>query len=151
MKLLERFLLIIFLLLIVSVIIFIGFKNYSSNLKQNKVCFKNDCFSVEVADTESKRTQGLMFRKKLEQDRGMLFIFDEEGIYSFWMKNTLIPLDIIWINEKDEVVFIKKYFQPCQEEPCKSVTPDKEAKYVLEINGGLADKINIKVGDKFDF
>jgi uncharacterized membrane protein (UPF0127 family) len=80
----------------------------------------------------------------------MLFIINEEGIYPFWMKNTLIPLDIIWINKDKEVVFIKKDFQPCTE-ICESITPDKKAKYVLEINGSLADKNNIKVGDKVDF
>ncbi len=90
-----------------------------------------------------------MFREKLDLDKGMLFIFEEEGEYSFWMKNTLIPLDIIWINKAKEVVFISGNTQPCQEEySCSSINPGKNAKYVLEINAGIAEKIGLKVGDK---
>ena len=92
-----------------------------------------------------------MFRENLEQDKGMLFIFQEEGEYSFWMKNTLIPLDIIWINQNKEVVFIKKNFEPCTQEVCPSVKPDKKAKYVLELNVGTVEQIGLKIGDKIIF
>ena len=62
---------------------------------------------------------GLMFRENMDSDRGMLFIFEKEGEYPFWMKNTLIPLDIIWINKDKEVVFISENAQPCEEgKPC---------------------------------
>jgi uncharacterized membrane protein (UPF0127 family) len=64
------------------------------------------------------------------------------------MKNTLIPLDIIWINSSQNVVYIKKNAQPCTPDYCPSIVPIKNAKYVLEINGGLSDKYEIKVGDK---
>ena len=132
--------------------------------KENKVCYKetrldspdasrarHGCFYVEIADTTEKQTKGLMNRENLDENRGMLFIFDNEGIYSFWMKNTLIPLDIIWLNENKEVVFIKNNAQPCEEENCPSIKPDKEAKYVLEINGGMVDKIGLKIGDYLTF
>ena len=118
--------------------------------KEKSVCFAENCFFVEIADTPEKKSQGLMYREKLAENRGMLFIFDKEGNYSFWMKNTLIPLDIIWLNENKEVVFIKNNAQPCQNE-CPAIKPDAEAKYVLEINSGLANKINLNLGDKLIF
>ncbi|PJC82720.1 hypothetical protein CO006_02210 [Candidatus Roizmanbacteria bacterium CG_4_8_14_3_um_filter_35_14] len=117
--------------------------------KQNQVCFKNYCFNVELAKTAEEMKNGLMFRENMDSDRGMLFIFEKEGEYPFWMKNTLIPLDIIWINKDKEVVFISENAQPCEEgKPCLSVNPDKDAEYVLEVNGGTAEKIGLKVGDK---
>ncbi len=102
---------------------------------------------VVVAKTEEEIARGLMFRENLEQDKGMLFIFQEEGEYSFWMKNTLIPLDIIWINKNKEVVFISGNTQPCKEYACPDIDPAKNAKYVLEINGNISKNIGLKVGD----
>jgi len=92
-----------------------------------------------------------MFREKLDSNKGMLFIFDREGEYPFWMKNTLIPLDIIWINEKKEVVFISENTQPCEKDPCLSVNPGKNAEYILEVNGGAAQKIGLNMGDTLNF
>jgi len=92
-----------------------------------------------------------MFRKHLDDDRGMLFIFDEENLYPFWMKNTLIPLDILWINNKKEIIFIYKNAQPCTTEPCPVIDPNKKAKYVLELKGGTSDKIGLALGDKVLF
>jgi len=119
--------------------------------REERVCFEEDCFYVELAQTPEQRNRGLMFRNKLEENRGMLFVFDHEGVYSFWMKNTFIPLDIIWLNENKEVVYIEKNAQPCLEDKCPSFKPDKEAKYVLEINGGMVDKIGLKLGDYLTF
>lgn len=124
-------------------------KNLSES--ENTVCFKEHCFFVELAKTEEELKKGLMFREYLNPDSGMLFVFDEKKIYPFWMKNTLIPLDIIWLNQEKEVVFISKDTRLCLENNCKSIVPDKESKYVLEINGGIADKINLGVGDKLIF
>jgi len=121
------------------------------NNKKDQVCFKDNCFKVELAKTDEERMQGLMFRKSLEKNRGMLFIFPGEGIYSFWMKDTLIPLDIIWINQNKEVVFISENTQPCKEDPCPLISPDKKAKYVLEINSGISKEIGLKVGDRLEF
>lgn len=147
----KKFPLIIFLSAILFLIsMAILFSSYFGN--QNLVCFKNNCFAVEIAETNLERSHGLMFREKLDLDKGMLFVFEEEGEHSFWMKNTLIPLDIIWINKAKEVVFISGNSQPCQEEyACPSINPGKNAKYVLEINAGVAEKIGLKVGDKICF
>ena len=102
---------------------------------------------AEIADTEEKRGMGLMFRENLDEDTGMLFIFNDEYLYTFWMKNTLIPLDIIFIDENNYIVDIV-YADPCEEEPCKSYKPKKSAKYVLEVNGNFTIENNINAGDK---
>ena len=91
--------------------------------------------------------RGLMERESLAEDRGMIFIFSDEKIRSFWMKNTLIPLDLIFMAADGRVVDIKKDFLPCQSDPCETYSSAGPAKYVLEINAGQVDKNNIKPGD----
>ncbi len=117
----------------------------------DKVCFDRNCFKVEVVDTPETRAQGLMFREYLPADEGMLFIFEEEFIYPFWMKNTLIPLDMIWINSDFEVVHIYENAEPCEEDPCPSIDPGVPALYVLEVNAGKAREIGLSVGDRAEF
>ncbi len=118
---------------------------------EDRVCFDRNCFYVEVVDTPETRAQGLMFREYLPADEGMLFIFEEELIYSFWMKNTLIPLDMIWINSDFEVVHIYENAEPCEEDPCPSIDPGVPALYVLEVNAGKAREIGLSVGDRAEF
>lgn len=118
---------------------------------ENKVCFKKDCFLVELAETAEEKSKGLMFREELAKDHGMLFVFTEETKSSFWMKNTLIPLDIIWLNKDKEVVFISRNNQPCLPEECFSINPGVAAKYVLELNAGTVAAIGLVVGDKANF
>ncbi len=102
-------------------------------------------FSVEIADTEASREFGLMFRKDLAPDRGMLFEFDQPSVQSFWMRNTLIPLDIIYIGADGRIVSIARDARPMDETPLSSRGP---AIGVLEIEGGLAAKLGIEPGDK---
>jgi len=135
------------LLLLLFVIVLLVLQNYRTE-KQNRACFENYCFSIELAVTPKERNSGLMFRESLDFKNGMLFVFEKEGEYPFWMKNTLIPLDIIWINEEKEVVFISENTQPCKESSCPIIEPNRNAKYVLEINGGISKKIGLAVGDK---
>ncbi|TSC95474.1 MAG: hypothetical protein Athens101410_533 [Parcubacteria group bacterium Athens1014_10] len=120
-------------------------------IEQNKVCFKDNCFYVELAKTRAEQTRGLMLRKNLDSNRGMLFIFEEEKNHSFWMKNTLITLDIIWLDKDKKVIFIKKDAQPCGTDKCFTITPDDKALYVLELNSGAADKIDLSLEDKMTF
>ncbi|NQU82447.1 MAG: DUF192 domain-containing protein [Parcubacteria group bacterium] len=124
---------------------------FQKKLRQKEVCFRDHCFSVEIAKTRISQAKGLMFRRELAENKGMLFIFNKEGLRSFWMKNTLIPLDIIFFNENKEIVSIAKDVKPCEGEECPSIRPEKEAKYVLELNANIADKIDLKIGDKFNF
>ena len=119
--------------------------------KPKKVCINDNCFEVEIADTPEKSSKGLMNRENLPEKSGMLFVYDKEAIHSFWVKNTLIPLDIIWVNENKEIIYIEKNAQPCKADPCLKYSPDQKSKYVLEINGGLSEKLNINVGQKIEF
>ena len=103
--------------------------------------------NIEIADNYEERRQGLMFREKLDENSGMLFIFESSGEYDFWMKNTLIPLDIIWINEDYKIVDIQKAV-PCMDVACRSYIPNGEARYVLEVNSGFAEENGINIGDE---
>lgn len=116
-----------------------------------KVCYKNDCIDVEVAMSRQAHQVGLQRRDSLEEDRGMLFIFPNEGMHRFWMKETRIPLDIIWINSYREVVFIMRHVPPCLENPCTVYKSNDNAQYVLEINAGRSEKMGFIPGDRLTF
>lgn len=113
----------------------------------SKICFQQACFTIEVADEPVEQMKGLMSREELPEDQGMLFVFDEDQRYSFWMKNTLIPLDMIWLDKDMRVVYIESNVPPCEEEPCSSYSPPVAARYVLELNAGVAKNIRLNVGD----
>lgn len=102
--------------------------------------------NAEIADDEQEQTKGLMFREKLNENEGMLFVFGDEAMQTFWMKNTLIPLDMIFINKDFEIVDIKNAV-PCKEEPCALYKSSKPVKYVLEVNGNFTAKNSIRIGD----
>ncbi len=118
---------------------------------KSKVCFKDTCFSVEVAKTLGQRVKGLKFRKYLPEKEAMLLVFAQEDIQSIWMKDTLIPPDIIWINNEKRIVHIDKNVQPCKKISCPSITNNKKVRYVLEINAGLSNKLGIKPGKILTF
>ena len=102
-------------------------------------------FNVEIADTDLKRKIGLQCRTKMELNEGMLFIWESEDFRSFWMKNTSIPLDIIFLNEKKEIVDISFNAKPFS---LKSILSKKKAKYVLELNKGVFDSFKLNLKDK---
>ena len=77
------------------------------------ICFDNSYVEIEFATTPEERTIGLMNRTNIPENSGMLFIFDVEGIHKFWMKNTLVPLDMIWLDEKGRIIHIEKNVMPC--------------------------------------
>jgi len=139
-----------FIVLIIFIIILAIFLIQNNSEKTPEVCLEENCFFVELAKTSAEKSEGLMFRESLEDNEAMLFIYDSDGKYNFWMKNTLIPLDIIWIDLEGKIVYIEHDAQPCGDE-CKIIKPQKVARFVLEINGGLAEELGIKLGDKFDF
>jgi len=103
---------------------------------------------IEIADNDYETQTGLMYREKLKTNQGMLFIFPNLDYRSFYMKNTKIPLDIIYLNEKKEIVSFQKDTKPFNE---TSLPSDVPAKFVLEINAGLSDKWNVEIGDKIEF
>ena len=100
---------------------------------------------IEIADTDYDRQLGLMNRKSMEENQGMLFIFPAERYQSFWMLNTLFSLDIIFVNSNKEIVTIHKNTTPTSQE---SYPSSKPAIYVVEVVAGFTDKFNIKEGDK---
>jgi uncharacterized protein len=106
---------------------------------------------VELATDEATRAQGLMYRDRLRDHTGMLFFFREMSVHGFWMKNTLIPLDMIWIDDQRRVVHVKYDVPPCQADPCPSYDPGVPAKYVLEVAGGVARQHGVKEGAQLRF
>ena len=100
-------------------------------------------FFVEIASTPETRTKGLMFRKNLPENKGMFFVFEKSEVLSFWMKNTLIPLDIIFLDRDKKIINIKKMALPCAKDPCPLFSSVAPAEYVLEIGGGLSDKFGV--------
>jgi len=103
---------------------------------------------IEIAYNDFEQQTGLMYRKQMDTDKGMLFIFEEIKVRSFYMKNTYIPLDIIYIDTDNFIINIAKNAEPLNETSLFSETP---AKYVLEINAGLSDVWGLKAGDKINY
>ncbi|MEM9223457.1 MAG: DUF192 domain-containing protein [Pseudomonadota bacterium] len=102
-------------------------------------------FTVEIADDPVERATGLMFREQMDRDRGMLFDFASEALRAFWMKNTPLPLDIIYIAADGRVVSIARNTTPFSTDTIPSKSP---ARFVLEVNAGVADEIGLLPGDR---
>ena len=139
--------------LIVLCLVVVFLSACSSKEKKGKqtVCFRNDCINVAIAKTQKDRGRGLQLRKSLEKDEGMLFVFPSSQRQSFWMKNTYIPLDIIWMDRDKKIVFVVPNVLPCETEECPVYTPDTAASYVLEVNAGVSIELGWKVGDQAVF
>jgi hypothetical protein len=103
-------------------------------------------YRLELALTPEDQAQGLMYRESLPPRAGMLFVFDAPAPHHFWMKNTMIPLDMIWMDEGGKVVFVSADTPPCKADPCPTYGPDSPAKQVLEIAGGKALEEKVGVG-----
>ncbi len=103
---------------------------------------------IEVADTQKERAQGLMYKEELGAYNGMLFIFDTQANNSFWMKNTRIPLDLIFFNKEKEIVDTIEDAQPCVNgHICPALRPQFEYMYCLEVNSGFVEENKINIGD----
>ncbi len=143
---------------LVMLIFFIIFKIFSlwnlASANNTFVTFYNEdkqilCnFRVEIAVTTEEHERGLMHRAILPSDAAMLFIFKEDDVRFFWMKNTYIPLDMIFVNSKFKVTGIHRFAKPLDETIVTSWSP---AMYVLEINAGMADQCKITTGSKIEF
>ena len=139
------------IILVSVIIIFNGDRaGEEIELQISEACFEENCFSVEIADNKEERAKGLMNREELCSECGMLFIYDNEGDYKFWMKNTLIPLDIIWLDSQFRVVHIANAV-PCDTDECELYGPDsKKAQYILEINSGKSSEIGLNKGSELE-
>lgn len=109
------------------------------------ICIQDRCIQAEVAGNFIEREKGLMSKDSLADDSGMLFIFEEEELHSFWMKNMAFPLDILWLDSNKKITYIKENAQPCKES-CESLLPGAKAKYVLEVPAGFVERNKIEVG-----
>lgn len=109
---------------------------------------KGKRFTVEVAKSQEKQALGLMFRETMPDDHGMVFIFPAEGMRSFWMKNTKIPLDIFYFDEDLKLVNVSENTPPCRSSRCPGYPSTGPAKYVLELNAGKAAELGVKPGDE---
>lgn len=136
-------------------LIFFCFSSVGEEIKfeKKRISIGSKVLQVEVADTHKKITRGLMFRhEKLKGHQGMLFVFKDEQMRSFWMKNTFIPLSIGFFNKEKKLVSIRK-MKPVKSEMEKpfSYRSGKPAKYALEVDQGWFERNKIKLGTKFRF
>jgi uncharacterized membrane protein (UPF0127 family) len=108
-------------------------------------------YRLELARTPEEQGQGLMFRESLPDKTGMLFLFDDKGVHRFWMKNTMIPLDMVWMDAEGKVLFVSADTPPCRADPCPTYGLDSPAASVLEVAAGRAAKEKIVVGSILRF
>jgi len=110
---------------------------------------KGKRFTVEVADDDAERSRGLMFRDELAADHGMVFIHDEEAPQSYWMKNTRIPLDILFFDHSRKLVSTQQRIPPCSlGDRCPPFRSEVPALYALELNAGMAESLGVQAGDE---
>lgn len=149
---------------IIFFLVFAGCKDASNRtLKTERISFQKEGelqihsqvtdsllakLDIEFAETDYEVQTGLMYRESMEENQGMLFIFSEASVHSFYMKNTTIPLDIIFIDENLKIASFQKNTIPLNESGLTSQVP---IQYVLEINSGLSDQWNLAVGNRVSF
>jgi len=129
--------------------------NKSKVIKEGKLTFLNKItrkkiveIDIEIAYTPDERATGLMFRRSMPDRAGMLFIYEQSKPRFFWMRNTYIPLDIIYVNENMQIVTVQKNTMPLSDKPIPSY---KNSMYVVEVNAGFCDKYGINIGDYINF
>ncbi len=108
-------------------------------------------YSVEIADDDAERARGLMFRDELGAEAGMLFLFPREAPRAFWMRNTRIPLDIVYIDEERRIVAWSLDTPPCRTRRCPNYPSGVPARYVLEVNAGEMERLGVAIGDPVVF
>jgi uncharacterized membrane protein (UPF0127 family) len=105
-------------------------------------------FRLELARTPQQRALGYMYRSRVGPDEGMLFLFEQSGFHSIWMKNCLVGLDVVWLSEDLRVVHLERSVPPCKADPCPGYPSMVKARYILEIAAGMAKKAKLNVGDE---
>lgn len=120
---------------------FSGYQKKSAKINNKEI-------TLYLANTEKRQELGLGGTKELKRDAGMLFLFDKDDFWSIWMKDMLIPIDVIWLNEKYEVIYIVPNMRP--EDYPKIYTPSTLARYVIEVNSGFVKENSIEIGQKFE-
>lgn len=105
-------------------------------------------FVAEIADTPLRRQEGYMFRREVAEQEGMIFVFPDSDFHAFWMRNTLVPLDMIWMDDDFMVIHIEPSVPPCKADPCASYGPPRRSRYTLEVRAGSAAREGLAVGDR---
>jgi hypothetical protein len=144
------------LLLAISVsVVSIGYYVYeqgrTSTTPTMKIRLGGVILTVELATTPAEQERGLSGRSSMPADHGMLFIFNQQAEWSFWMYEMMFPLDIIWFNANMKAVFIEQDLPPCTPSECQVFTPPVNALYVLEVNAGFVKTNDVSLGDSFAF
>jgi uncharacterized membrane protein (UPF0127 family) len=107
--------------------------------------------SMELAATPQQRNIGLMLRPSLDENHGMLFLFPRPDRHSIWMKNMLIPIDILWLDDRKRIIHVETNVPPCRIEPCLIYQPQTPAFYVIELAAGAAVRADLHVGTVLSF
>ena len=130
----------------ILLLFFVTFNSLAAQLFEIRAIELNDkLYQLEIADTNRRKTQGLMYRKTLDQSAGMLFVYNQPGDYRIWMKNTLIPLTVIWLDEQARIID-KKILQPCRSSNCPVSAASKPSKFIIELHPDEFDRY--KQGDQ---
>ncbi len=127
------------------------FEALLAEIKMVPLYIGEEKFIVEIADTWEKQVKGLMFRESIPPDFGMLFVYELEDTRSIWMKNTLVPLDIVFLDRHKQVVDMYINVPPCKGDPCETYPSRYPAQYVLELTANRVKQLNLKIGDKIFF
>ena len=117
-----------------------------------KIFFPNgSSVTAELAKTPEQRQLGLMFREGINADQGMLLVFEEEDLFSIWMKNMKFSLDLLWLDQEKRIVHIECGVPPCRAEPCATYSTQIPAMYVLELPAGSVKQNSLKLYDRLEF
>lgn len=142
------------IIVIFIMVVFVVFVYYQKPETETKVIFiaggQSVSVSVEVADEPGEWETGLMFRERLPENHGMLFVFPDERERRFWMKNTLIPLDMVFVSSNLTIIHIVENAQPCKKDPCRIYGSNGNAQYVIEVNSGFCKKHKIRKGNTIE-
>lgn len=138
----------LFLIILILLLSACGIKNTNPNIKKKaEIKIKNTTIKADVVDTLEAQIQGLSGREKLEKNEGMLFVYADKEVRTFWMKDMLFPIDIIWI-ANNKIVDISENLPIPENGYIKRATPKEKINYVLEVNAGFALDNDLKIGDQ---
>ncbi|HKV97643.1 MAG TPA: DUF192 domain-containing protein [Gammaproteobacteria bacterium] len=140
---------VIFALTLLSVLLLQATYTVAATPATERLALAGHHFTVEIATTPPQWEHGLMFRTHMAANHGMLFIFPDVQTRYFWMKNTLIPLDIIFFDAHKRLINVSADTPPCKADPCSTYASTAPAQYVLELNAGMAAKLGLKSGNRF--
>jgi uncharacterized membrane protein (UPF0127 family) len=148
----RRIIIVAFVIVLLAVSVSVGYYLYEQQQPRPvKIMFAGVVLTVELATTPEEQQMGLSNRTSMPADHGMLFVFNQEAQWSFWMHEMNFPLDIIWFNGSKQVVFIEQDLPPCTPQACPIFTPSVNAMYVLEVNAGFVKTNGVSLGESFTF